>query len=100
MDMDDYIHIIGEVVMCKTMSAFEHPNTQKTVSAFTNGLKFQLRNETYSYNVDIITFITYNSSTEILDSLHSIQVALSIASLEWDSVIQVGLNIWFTYFKQ
>ena len=100
MDMDDYIHIIGQVVMCKAMSAFEHQNTQKIVSAFTNGLKFQLLNETYSYNVAIITVIIYNSSTEILDSLHSIQVALNIASLDGDSVIQVGLNIWFTYFKQ
>ena len=71
MDVDDHSDIIRQVVRCKTMYTFKHQNTQKIVSAFTNGLKFQWLNEIYASSVNIIIVITYTSSTKILDSLHT-----------------------------
>ena len=88
MDVDDHSNIIGQVARCKTMYTFKHQNTQKIVSVFTNGLKFQWFNEIYTSSVNIIIVITYNSSTKILDSLHTIEITFSSAS-------QFGLNIWF-----
>ena len=59
-----------------------------------------LVNETNQDSVNIIIVITYDSSTSILDSLHTIEITLSSASPDGESIIQFGLNIWFIYFKQ
>ena len=100
MDIDKHSNIIEQVLRCKTTYTFKHQNTQQIVFAFTNGLTFQRLSEIYTSSVNTIIIITYNSSTKILDSLHTTQITLSSASPDGESVIQYGLNIWFIYFKQ
>ena len=95
MDVDDQSNIIGQVVRCKTTYTFKHQNTQQIVSAFNNGLTFQRLSEIYASSVNTIIIITYNSSTKILDSLHTTQITLNSASSDGESVIQFGLDIWF-----
>ena len=70
MDVDDHNNIIGQVVRCKTMYTFKYQNTQKIVSTFKNGLKFQWLNEIYTSGIDIIIVITYNYSTKNGFSAH------------------------------